>query len=325
MWGENVRKAVVTGATGAIGTALIQELIQNNVQVLIICREGSKRADNIPEHPLVKKSFGSLDGLESMQPDEADYDVFYHLAWEGTTGQARNDIYQQNRNVKYALDAVGLAKRFGCKTFIGVGSQAEYGRFEGVLKPDTPVHPDNSYGIGKLAAGLMTREYAHQLGMEHIWVRVVSIYGPNDGAQTMVMSTIAKLKSGETPALTKGEQMWDYLYSGDAARAFYLLGDRGVDGKTYVLGSGQARPLREYIEIIRDVINPNSELGFGLIPYGDRQVMHLCAGISAIEKDTGWEPRISFERGIQMIISEENNSNLPPFGKNTQKQRVVNI
>lgn len=307
MWGENVRKAVITGATGAIGAALIQELIQNNVQVLVICREGSKRADRIPEHPLVKKSFCSLDGLESMQPDEADYDIFYHLAWEGTTGQARNDMYRQNRNVKYALDAVGLAKRLGCKSFIGVGSQAEYGRFEGVLKPDTPVHPDNGYGIGKLSAGLMTREYAHQLGIKHIWVRVVSIYGPNDGPQTMVMSMIAKLKAGETPALTKGEQMWDYLYSEDAARAFYMLGDKGVDGKTYVLGGGSARPLKEYMEIIRDAVSPDGELGFGLLPYSERQVMHLCADTSALRRDTGWEPRTAFEQGIRKILSTTDN------------------
>ena len=169
------------------------------------------------------------------------------------------------------------------------------------MTPDTPVSPENGYGIAKLSAGFMTREAAHRLGMKHIWVRVVSIYGPNDGPQAMVMSTIAKLKAGEVPALTKGEQMWDYLYSADAARAFYLLGDLGVDGKTYVLGGGTARPLKEYIENIRDIVSPGAELGFGMIPYSDRQVMHLCADISELEKDTGWEPRIGFEEGIKEI------------------------
>lgn len=300
-----MKKAVITGATGVIGTALIRELIRNNVQVLVICRECSKRTDRIPEHPLVEKCFCSLDAFQNLRPNEVNYDVFYHLAWEGTSGSGRNDMYMQNLNVKHALDAVNLAKRFGCSTFIGVGSQAEYGRFEGVLKPDTPVHPDNGYGIGKLTAGLMTRELAHQNGMRHIWVRVVSIYGPNDGPQTMVMSMIAKLKAGEIPALTKGEQMWDYLYSGDAARAFYLLGDKGVDGKTYVLGGGSARPLKEYMEIIRDAISPKAELGFGMIPYSDRQVMHLCADISELTKDTGWKPERDFSEGIEQIISSQ--------------------
>ena len=44
--------------------------------------------------------------------------------------------------------------------------------------------------------------------------------------------------------------MWDYLYSGDAARAFFLLGERGRDGKTYVLGSGKAEPVKNYVSMI---------------------------------------------------------------------------
>lgn len=299
-----MKRVIISGATGAIGTALIGELIQNHTEVLVLYREGSKRNHAIPEHPLVRRKYLSLNEFAEAENDTGKtWDVFYHLAWEGTSGPGRNDMYMQNRNVKYALDAVNLAKRFGCSTFIGVGSQAEYGRFEGVLKPDTPVHPDNGYGIGKLTAGLMTRELAHQNGMRHIWVRVVSIYGPNDGPQTMVMSMIAKLKAGETPALTKGEQMWDYLYSGDAARAIYLLGEKGVDGKTYVLGGGNARPLKEYMEIIRDAVKPEAELGFGMIPYADRQVMHLCADISELEMDTGWKPTVRFEEGVRRILS----------------------
>ena len=80
-------------------------------------------------------------------------------------------MHLQNKNVEYALDAVEAAKRFGCHTFIGAGSQAEYGRVEGLLKPDTPTFPEMGYGIAKLCAGHMTRKHAYQLGMNHIWVR----------------------------------------------------------------------------------------------------------------------------------------------------------
>lgn len=300
-----MKRAIVTGATGAVGTALIKELINNNIEVLVFCREGSSRNENIPVNPLVQKMYCDLTELSQIENVIGKtYDVFYHFAWMGTTGDARNDMYLQNQNVRYALDAVGVAKRFGCKKFIGVGSQAEYGRVEGVLKPDTPAFPEMGYGIAKLCAGQMTREYAHQLGMEHIWVRILSVYGPNDGAQSMVMSTINKLKKGEVPQFTKGEQMWDYLYSGDAAKAFFLLGDKGVDGKTYVLGSGTARPLAEYIKDIRDVVNPNAEIALGAIPYGTRQVMHLQADIAELNNDTGFVPKMDFETGIKGIIGE---------------------
>ena len=184
-----------------------------------------------------------------------------------------------------------LQNVFGCHTFIGAGSQAEYGRVEGVLTPSTPVFPENGYGMAKLCAGQMTREYAHKLGLKHIWMRILSIYGPNDGAQTMVMSTINKLKNGEEAQFTKGEQLWDYLYSGDAAEAFRLIGERGVDGKIYILGGGVARPLYEYINIIGECLEAKELLKIGDLPYSDRQVMHLCADITELKRDTGWLPQ----------------------------------
>lgn len=301
-----MKKAIITGATGAVGIALIKELVSHDVEVLVFCREGSKRNAQIPEHKLVTKKYCSLSELATVQNDTGkDFDCFYHFAWEGTTGTARNDMYLQNRNVKYALDAVAAAKRFGCHTFIGAGSQAEYGRVEGVLKPDTPTFPEMGYGIGKLCAGQMTREYAHQLGMKHIWTRILSVYGPNDGAQSMVMSTINKLKNGEIPQFTKGEQMWDYLYSGDAAEAFRLLGERGADGKIYVLGSGNAHPLAEYIKDIRNVVNPDAEIDLGAIPYSERQVMHLQADVDELHNDTGWTAHTTFTEGIENILREQ--------------------
>lgn len=302
-----MKRAIITGATGAVGTALIKELISHNIEVLVFCREGSKRNVQIPSHELVTIKYCALNELETVQNDTGkNYDVFYHFAWAGTTGAARNDMYLQNQNVRYALDAVAAAKRFGCQLFIGAGSQAEYGRVEGLLRPDTPTFPEMGYGIGKLCAGQMTREYAHQLGMEHIWVRILSVYGPNDGTQSMIMSTILKLKNGEVPEFTKGEQLWDYLYSGDAANAFRLLGEKGCDGKVYVLGSGKARPLAEYIKDIKNSVNAKAEIALGAIPYGKKQVMHLQADVTQLKQDTGWENITSFREGIRRIIEQEN-------------------
>lgn len=298
-----MKRAVITGATGAVGTALIQELINNDVEVLVFCHKGSRRITHLPQSRLVSIKYCDLNELSEVKNDTGkQYDVFYHFAWQGTTGAARNDMILQNQNVKYALDAVKAAAEFGCHTFIGAGSQAEYGRVEGILKADTPANPENGYGIGKLCAGYMTRELAHQLGVKHIWVRILSIYGPNDGAQSMVMSTILKLKAGVVPEFTKGEQLWDYLYSGDAARAFRLIAEKGTDGKVYVLGSGVARPLAAYIREIRDIVAPGAEITLGSVPYGPKQVMHLQADISELTKDTGWNPMVSFKDGICAIF-----------------------
>lgn len=296
-----MKSAVITGATGAIGTALINELTSKGVRVLVLTREDSTRNSIIPQSPLVEVRYCSLEELHDFEA-EGEYDVFYHFAWAGTFGSARNDLYLQNKNVEYALDAVAAAKRLGCHIFIGAGSQAEYGRVEGILKPDTPAFPENGYGYGKLCAGQMTRDLAHNLGLRHIWVRILSVYGPNDGGGSMVMSALKKLRDGEIPEFTKGEQKWDYLYSGDAAEAFALLGEKGADGKVYVLGSGNARPLSEYIEELRRTAAPNGKVNLGAVPYGEKQVMFLCADISELQKDTGWKPTTDFADGIRRII-----------------------
>ena len=107
-----MKRAILTGATGAIGMALICELIQNNVEMLIFCRDGSVRNGNIPVHPLVTLQYCSLEQLESLQNDTGkEYDVLYHFAWDGTMGDARNDMYLQNKNVKYTLDFKSLSTK----------------------------------------------------------------------------------------------------------------------------------------------------------------------------------------------------------------------
>lgn len=298
-----MKKAIITGPTGSIGIALINKLISENVEVVAVCRPGSARISRIPESDKVQIVECSLDEITNLiDMIDGGADVFYHFAWDGTFGNMRNDMRLQNNNVKYALDAVEVAKKLGCRKFIGAGSQAEYGRVTGVLRPDTPAFPENGYGIAKLCAGQMTRIMCEQLGIEHVWTRILSIYGPYDGENTMIMSVISKLLKGEKPSLTPGGQMWDYLYSKDVANAFYLLGEKGKNGSIYCLGGGEARPLKEYVEILKNAIDEKLELGFGDVPYGDKQVMHLCADITNLTEDTGFRPEVRFEDGIRETI-----------------------
>lgn len=294
---------VISGATGSIGTALISRLVNEKVRVLIIYRGDSKRIERIPDHPLIKKVKCGLDEMADFNVMEDDrYDIFYHFAWDGTFGDSRNDMFLQNMNVKYTLDAVNLAKRFSCHTFIGAGSQAEFGRVEGNLTPDTPTFPENGYGIAKLCAGQLSRILCNQLGIRHIWTRILSVYGPMDNEYTLVMSTIIKLLNGEQTHFTKGEQIWDFLYSEDAATAFYLLGEKGVNGKTYCVGSGKPIILKDAILEIIYQINSLVNTGIGDLKYPPKQVMYLCADISSLTEDTGFAPSVSFDKGINRTI-----------------------
>lgn len=298
-----MKNVIITGPTGSIGIALIKHLIMQNIHVLAICRKGSKRISNIPKSPLIsvlELNLNELSQLPSLVSQS--YDTFYHFGWDGTFGNSRNNMQGQLQNIQYTLDAVEAASALGCTRFIGAGSQAEYGRVEGKLSSTTPTFPENGYGIAKLCAGQMSRILCEQKGISHIWTRILSVYGPFDGEDTMVMSTIRKLLNGEKAQFTKGEQKWDYLYSRDAGKAMFLLGEKGKHGKIYCIGSGTTKELREYIMTIRDSINPNAEIGIGEVPYSPKQVMYLCADISELHKDTGFVPEYDFKTGILKTI-----------------------
>ena len=300
---RSISRAVITGPTGAIGTALCLELAKQGIHVFAVCRPGSHRMGAIPVHEnitVVSCDAAELFRLKALIPEGAD--AFFHFAWAHTIGAGRNDMSAQIENIRYTIDAVRAAAALGCKVFLGAGSQAEYGRVEGVLTPDTPCFPENGYGIAKLCAGQMSRVEAQNLGIDHVWIRVLSVYGPGDGPATMISSVTRQLLEGQEPALTEGIQQWDYLYSGDAASAFYLAAKHGISGNIYPLGSGQAMPLKIYIQQLRDAVDPALPLGFGKIPYGPLQVMHLQADISALTKDTGFTPRTEFADGIRETI-----------------------
>jgi len=302
---REIKSAVITGPTGAIGTALCRELAKMGVTVYAVCRPGSPRAEKLPKAANIIPvlcDVAELDRLRTLINGKVD--AFYHFAWAHTIGPGRNDMPAQIENVRYTIDAVRAAAKLGCKVFIGAGSQAEYGRVEGVLKPETPCFPENGYGMAKLCAGQMSRVECEKLGLDHIWPRILSVYGPGDGEATMISGLIRQLLEGKKPALTAGVQKWDYLYSADAARAFYLMAEHGISGKVYVLGGGTAKPLKEYILQLRDLINPSLPLGLGEIPYGPLQVMHLEADITELKRDTGFVPQVDFKTGIDMTIEQ---------------------
>lgn len=298
-----LKKVVLTGPTGSVGISLIEEMVKNKVYVTAICREHSTGIRDIPKSEYVNIVECNLDNLKSLIGQlPSDYDAFYHFGWDGTYGNTRMDLRLQTNNVLYSLDAVELAKDLGCKVFIGSGSQSEFGHIEGVLHPDSPCNPDNGYGVGKLMAGQMTRLKCQQFGLRHEWVRIVSMYGPHDRPFTMVVGSIMKMLRGERVQFTKGDQIWDYIYNKDAARAFRLVAQSGKDGAIYLFGTGKPRRLAEYIRMIRDAVDPSLEIGLGELDYYPNQVMHLEADISNLTADTGFVPQYSFEEGIRETV-----------------------
>lgn len=298
-----MKKVIITGPTGAVGISLINELVESGYDITAVCRRNSKRISSIPKNNKVKILECNQDELLTLVDKlDHDYDYFYHFAWDGTYGNTRQNVTLQMSNIQSSLNAVELAKALNCKVFIGAGSQSEFGHVDGILHPFMPCNPDNGYGVAKLAAGQLSRILCQQYGIRHEWCRIISLYGPYDGNYTLIMSTILKLLKKEKLEFTKGDQVWDYIYNKDAARAFRLVAEKGKDGSIYCFGSGKSRKLKDFITIIHDRIDKDAELNFGVIDYYPNQVMHLEADIANLIEDTGFEPQYSFEEGIEETI-----------------------
>lgn len=297
-----IKSIIVTGATGAVGSAVVRRALANGIAVTCIVHKGSKRLGNLPQDERLKIVECNLSDYKTLQMDGQN-DAFIHLSWEKTFGVSRDDAEVQTRNIQYTLDAVKLAYRCGCQVFVGAGSQAEYGVQCVDLTPDLPVKPESGYGIAKYAAGKLSAMLCNSLGMRQCWVRILSVYGPNDGENSLISYLIREFKAGNAPQLTKCEQMWDYLYADAAADAILAVAENGVDGKAYPLGSGNGRRLSEYVEDIKNAINPTIEVQFGAKEYYPHQPMHLVADIRELTEDTGWKPRYGFVEGIKTMLN----------------------
>ena len=300
-----MKKVIITGPTGAIGSALCDILTRDGCEVYAVCRVGSSNIKNLKPHEnlhVIECDVSNLLLLKSKLPKEA-YDALFHLAWAGTIGTGRNNAESQMNNIKYTLDATLLAKELGCEVFVGAGSQAEYGHFDKKANSETITNPFTLYGAAKLSAGHMSRIYANNLGIKHIWTRIFSVYGPNDDNNTLISYVINELINKRSPDVTKCEQIWDYLYSYDAAKALVLLAEQGKNNKTYCIGSGQNKPLKEYLLELNEIINPKIKINFGAKSYSENQVMFLASDINDLKNDTGFIPSYSFKNGINEILN----------------------
>ena len=294
--------AVITGAGGFIGDALVSELLDSGYQVHALVRPGSPTGQDIETNGAHVVPCDLADTGQLATMIDAPCDVFLHCGWQGTARVQRADAKAQIANISSTLAAVEVAASLGCTSFIGVGSQAEYGNADGVLAPDSPTIPPTFYGAAKLGACHLSRLRARALGMRHLLDRLFSVYGPCAHEDTLVMSVWHALLEGRSPRLTSCDQLWDYLFRDDAALALRCICEQGRDGAVYCVGSGIARPLADYVEMIRDAVNPAVELRFGEIAQAPSRATHLEADVSALFADTGFVPRVPFETGIRRTV-----------------------
>lgn len=296
-------KAIVTGATGFIGTALCRELLENGHEVMALVRPGSTKKEKLDFGTPLTDRLGIIELSLEQLPDLDGYiekaDVFYHLAWNGSAGAEREDFAVQYTNINYTAQAVRAAVKCGCKKFIGAGSQAEYGVVRGKAREyETVPHPFMMYGAAKLAAYHMGRLAAGQAGISFVWPRIYSVYGVGENPGTLISYVADCLKRGETPELSPCENMWNFLEVTDCARALRMLGEmEGTEG-IYHVASKKSRLLKKFVEEIRDIAAPGNGLGFGMKKSNPERTFWLEPDVERIQ-EIGFRETVSFGEGIR--------------------------
>lgn len=248
-------RVAMTGATGFLGGALLRELLNNGYEVVALVRDLRKAKiwGDFKNLVVVETDLTSVREI----PEIAGCEVFYHLAWS----VERGNFDEQYKSIGIMLNCFKLAKLAGCRRFLGVGSQAEYGETTEQITEETATHPTEPYGAAKLAAYYLGERLANQLGIGFVWARVFSVYGDHDKPYTLYSRLTHELaRNGEFTLTSDGSHIWNYLHETDASRALRLLAEMEACTGIYNVASSLSMPLKDYIEILRQRHAPNAKV-----------------------------------------------------------------
>lgn len=293
-------RCLVTGATGFIGAHLVRELRRQDCQVAIIRRPRGNPwriaalLDTLEELP------GDLAQIQRIAARIRRFrpEVVFHLGWAGVAKSGRQDAVQIRQNLVGSLDLFQVAADSGCRVWIGLGSQAEYGTTDDILDEDRCPRPDTLYGAAKVATGLCTAQLGQLQGVRTVWLRLLAAYGPMDNEDHLIPYVIRTLLSGQTPVLTWGEQRWDYLFIDDVVRALWACALEPEARGIYTLASGAPLTVRWIAESLRARLRPETEIIFTPAPPDPRFRRQLAGNSARLRAATGWEPRVAPDVGL---------------------------
>lgn len=297
-----MKKAIVTGANGFVGSWLIKELIKHNVEVLVVVRSNKSNLDSIKDVQNKRVVYCPLEEIITLDKKvlDRDFDAFFHLAWAGVGGKSRSDYCLQLMNVKYACDAALVAKKMGCNKFLCAGTITEK-IAENVLCSE--VKAENTiYGICKNTNHKILDVLCKSITLDYVWMQLSNIYGPFNNSGNIIDYTLNELKNGNIPEFSSGNQPYDLMYVEDAVKAIYLLGECNTKVNYYFVGSGRPRLLREYLLEIKDIIGENAEIALGKRTEDGLVYRKDWFDTKQLIDDVGFSPNFTFENGIKETI-----------------------
>ncbi|MDO9568060.1 MAG: NAD(P)-dependent oxidoreductase [Hydrogenophaga sp.] len=266
-------KALITGATGYVGSKLSQRLLANGWQVDVLVRTAGRPlpeslAHLVGQHTYDGSAQSALDAVAATKPD-----VVFHLASmviaEHNSDQITDLI---NSNLLFGTHLAEACVRNGVLRFINTGTYWQHYRSEGY-------DPVCLYAATKQAFEDILDFYADAFGLRVITLKLFDTYGPDDPRPKLVNLLVKALHSGEALGMSPGEQVLDLVHIDDVTNAFLVGAQQLLNGtaytphKRYAVSSGAPLSVRQLVALMEQVSGKTIQVTFGVRPYRSREVM----------------------------------------------------
>lgn len=298
-------KILVTGGAGFIASHVVDLLVESGHDVVIVDNLSTGRKSNLnPKAKFYDIDIRSAD-MEQIFQDERPEVVDHHAAQMDVRRSVADPIYDADINVLGGLNLLNLAVKYKTRKFIHISSGgAVYG--EPVYLPcdeKHPVQPLCPYGATKYMLELYLYMYQQTYGLDYSILRYPNVYGPrqdpNGEAGVVAIFTGLMLKGKPVTIYGTGEQVRDYVFVKDCARANQLLLENG-SGKVYNLGYGIGTTVNQIFAGLKEVTGYGLDAHYGPARAGETFQIYLDA--TRAKQDLGWQPQVPLTDGLRKIV-----------------------
>src|SRR5918998_1612527 len=329
------RTALVTGADGFMGSHLTEALVHLGANVHAFVRATSSGALNNIWHlrPFLKVHFAdltdraSIDFLVRELCDAPDRPYVFHLGAQAHVGESWHRPYETvMTNTVGTLNLLQSIVEHGLELekFDTAGTSEEYGNVreavahhhdfddEGglVLHERSPINPKSIYATSKVAADFLTMNYHDAYGVPGVVTRMFNNYGPRQNPRYVTGTIITQALAREVIELGQLDPLRDFCFCTDGVRGHLMVAARGIPGDLYVYGQGRNISMADWTALILRVGEENGfwpagrEIATTQTRYrpGASEVMALRVGFEKLNRETGWEPKVTWEEGVLRTI-----------------------
>ena len=324
-----MKKVIVTGGAGFIGSALIRHLVGNRLAE-VVNLDKLTYAGNLESLQSVEKSplyhFEQADICDPAAVkhlfDDFQPDTIMHLAAESHVDRSIDDpLCFVKTNVLGTANLLQCAleywrslpdERKASFRFQHISTDEVYGSLgaEGFFKETTPYDPKSPYSASKASSDHLVRAWGHTFNLPVLVSNCSNNYGPFHFPEKLIPLVILNALDGkQLPIYGKGENVRDWLYVEDHAKALWLINNKGVPGETYNIGGHNERTNLEVVNTICDILDdlrPKAQGKYSdqIVFVTDRPGHDLRYAIDSdkLQKELGWKAEENFDTGIRKTV-----------------------